>query len=218
MAGRKHNRVAPAIRRQLEVAAAVASEELVQVHATRAQELVTLAQDRVTAPRMLFIYSRVHHLDPATAQAVMTRVLARIGQVTAEAAPRAYAEGEEEEELGDSRSLLRVIRERLRGRIHLDLRRWVELHTGLTEVALLDVHTTHALRFTEMLAPDHSTAAAVDIYSKLIGVRDSQQEVLYHSVLARMARAELPGVPREPGSAQVPFLAEPAARASKRAV
>src|SRR5690606_33153695 len=91
-------RVDPSVKRQLEVAAAVASEEVLQLHAARALELVELAGDRVTAPRMLMIYARVHQLDQTGAQAVMTRALAVLGQRAAEAGALVQAYREDEED------------------------------------------------------------------------------------------------------------------------
>lgn len=212
-------RIEPALKRQLDVAAAVASEEVLQLHAARALELVELANDRVTPPRMLVIYARVHYLDTASAQAVMTRALAVLGQRAAEAGAlvQAYREDEEDEIPGDSRSLLRVVRERLRGRVHHDLRKWIEMHMGEVEMALVDLHTTHALRFLQLLGEEHPTYTAVETYARMLGVRDAQRGVLYHSVLARLALTQLPR-PAKRDAAQVPLFGGEAARAARRAV
>ena len=219
MVNRNRSRLSPALRRQLEVAAAVASEDVVQMHAARALELVELANERVTAPRMLLIYARVHYLDGQTAQTIAPRVLATLGQRAVEtgALVQAWREDEEEEVFGDSRSLLRVIRERLRGRIHHDLRRWIELHSGEVQVALLELHTTHALRFLQILDGECPTHAAVDTYARMLGVRETHRTALYHNVLARLAAAELPR-PRQQMAPQVPLFAGEAAVAARRAV
>jgi len=209
----------PSVRRQLDVAAAVASEEVLQLHSSRALELVALAGDRVTAPRMLMIYARVHHLDATGAQAVMTRALAVLGQRAAEAGAlvQAWKEDEEDEALGEARSLLRAVRERLRGRVHHDLRRWIEMHMGEVEMALVELHTTHTLRFLHVLGDEYPTYAAVEIYTKMLGVRDSQRGTLYHNVLARLAAVHLPrSTPTD--EAQVPLFGTDAARAARRAV
>lgn len=219
MVNKNRNRLTPALRRQLEVAAAVASEDVVQMHASRALELVELAHERVTAPRMLLIYSRVHNLDASSAQTVATRVLATLGQRAVEsgALVQAWREDEEEEVFGDSRSLLRVIRERLRGRIHHDLRRWIELHTGEVQVALLELHTTHALRFLQLLDSEFPTSATVDTYARMLGVRETHRTALYYSVLARLAAAELPRS-RQQAPPQVPLFAGDAGVAARRVV
>ncbi len=219
MSTKSRVRLDPALKRQLDVAAAVASEEVLQLHAARALELVELANEKVTAPRMLVIYARVHFLDTASAQAVMTRALAVLGQRAAEAGAlvQAYREDEEDEGLGESRSLLRVLRERLRGRVHHDLRRWIEMHMGEVEMALLELHTTHALRFLQVLGEDHATYSAVETYARMLGIRDAQRGVLYHSVLARLALTQLPR-PIRKDDAQVPLFAGEAARAARRAV
>lgn len=168
---------------------------------------------------MLMIYARVHQLDQTGAQAVMTRALAVLGQRAAEAGAlvQAYRDDEEDEGLGEARSLLRAVRERLRGRVHHDLRRWIEMHMGEVEIALIELHTTHTLRFLQVLGEEYPTYSAVEIYARMLNVRDSQRGVLYHSVLARLAAVHLPRpVPKD--AAQVPLFGSEAARAARRAV
>ena len=91
------------------------------------------------------------------------------------------------------------------------------MHLGEVQMALIDLHTTHALRFLQLLGEDYPTHAAVDIYARMLSVRDSQRGVLYHSVLARLALTRLPR-PARPDEAQVPLFGGEAARAARRAV
>ncbi len=183
-----------ATRRALDVAAAIATEELQAAHVAQVLELADIAEGRVTPQRVTDIYVRLHGLEDPQATVIRTRVLAELGQ-------RARAGTVAEEPApGDAptpdgpRGPFKGLRERFRGRVHLDLRRWMELHTGRSEVLLLDIHVRNALAFVQALAPDVTVHDAVAIYREKVGVREQLGEVLYWFVLSRMSEAELPSV------------------------
>ncbi len=195
-------RVSAEKRRELQVAAAVAREALLQANVRQALQLIGLASNRVSVIRMLGIYMRVNSLPPADADLVTTRVLALLGEDAQNGeGPRVYVEGEPS--VAESLPLFGVVRDRLRGRALNDLRRWVELHTGTTQVALLNVHVEHALRFVELLEDTHSIAAGLRVYTDLVGVPKTLADTLYFFVLERLA-AE--GLPTTMDRARVPSL------------
>ena len=185
-------KLAAPIRRALDVAAAIATEEVLSAHVAQVLELVDLAEGRVVPQRVADIYLRLHGLEEPTASAVRTRVLAELGQ-------RART-GVSPEPVGDEttqespRGPFRSLRERLRGRVHHDLRRWMEIHSGRAEVIILDIHVRNALGFVQTLAPDVPIQEAVAIYREQVGVREQLGDVLYWFVLSRMSEAELPSV------------------------
>jgi hypothetical protein len=193
MSPRKQSKkIPPAKRRELEIAAAVARETVMQAHLSKALRAIELAGDRVSAVRMLSIYARVHSLAPADSEVLTSRVLAQLGTRSRKGdAPTVFLE-EEEDNPRESGSLLRVVRDRLRGRIHHDLRRWVELHTGATQVALLDIHVRHALGFVKELNATHTIDAALDVYRELTGLVGPVSDALYMFVLDSLASEELP--------------------------
>jgi hypothetical protein len=193
MTPRKNSRkVTAAKRRELEVAAAVAREAVLQLHVTRAMKTIDLAGDRVSAHRMLSIYLRLQGLGGAEGAIVANRVLAMLGQRTTKGtAATLFIEGEEEAQV-ESRSMFRAVRDRLRGRVHHELRHWVELHTGSTQVAILDIHIRHAVKFVKELAETHNIVEAVELYSELTGVASAIEDALYVFVLDRLAADELP--------------------------
>jgi hypothetical protein len=213
MGSRSRARKLPAaVRRELEVAAAVAREAVFATHAARAEALIQLAGDRVSAPRMLQVYVRLHSLSEQDALYLSNRVLAEIGKRAAKArpAPAAVVDAETPSENDEPGSLIAHIRHRLRGRVLHDLRRGVELYAGVTELALLKVHVKHALRFHELLEPaGESVSGAVRAYRETLGVRASYADMLYYSVLDRLA-AEQPPVPLQLEGATQPAAAEPA--------
>jgi hypothetical protein len=208
-------RLTAAVRRQLELAGAVAREEVHELHARRAEVLVRLSADRVPAARMLEIYARLHTLPEADAAFVSTRVLATLGRrvggsvplMAAPSAPSAPSEPAAEPEPAES--LLQVLRRRLRGRVHMELRRDVELAVGATEVALLRLHTRHALRFVEILLPTGEPVSdAVHLYCEMVAVRSPSADVLSWYVLDRLAgtRPELEDAASEVGREAVEEL------------
>jgi hypothetical protein len=194
MATRKTSRkLNAAKRRELEVAAAVAREAVLQLHVARAVKMIDMAGDKVSALRMVNIYLRLQSLAGPEGAIVANRVLALLGQ-RGHKGPitTLYVEGEMDVQSEEPRSVFRIVRDRLRGRVHLDLRRWVELHSGSTQVALLDIHVRHALRFVKELADTHSISEAVELYSELTGVAAAVEDALYVFVLDRLAADELP--------------------------
>jgi hypothetical protein len=87
-----------------------------------------------------------------------------------------------------------VVRDRLKGRVHHDLRRWVELHSGSTQAAMIDLHVRHALRFVSELRDTHGIAEAIEIYRELVDVPSNMADAVYIYSLDRLASEELPKV------------------------
>jgi hypothetical protein len=186
----------PAARRgELDVAAAVAREAIIRLHVERSLQLIELVADRVAALRALDIYGRLLSLTGTTREMVMNRVLAALGQAAGlpsaaereHAAVSAAAPSRE-----DPSSMWAMLRRRLRGREHDELRRAVELHTGATQKALLDVHVEHAYRFVVLLGEGTRMDHACDTYTELVEVPAALAGVLYPLVLDRIAAEELP--------------------------
>jgi hypothetical protein len=194
MTPRKASRkLTAAKRRELEVAAAVAREAVLQLHVARAVKMIDLAGDRVSALRMVNIYLRLQALTGPEGSIVANRVLALLGQRGHKGPTTTlFIEGEVDQQVEEPRSVFRIVRDRLRGRVHHELRRWVELHSGATQVALLDIHVRHALRFVKELADTHAISDAVELYSELTGVAPAVEDALYAFVLDRLAAEELP--------------------------
>jgi len=181
-------------RRELEVAAAIAREAVMQFHVTSAIRFIELADERVSAVRMLEIYLRLHRIVDAPAELLAYRVLAALGQRSSRngVAPNYFVEGEVEDDFENTRSLFRVVRNRLRGRVHHDLRRMVEIATGSTQIALIELHVRHAMKFVQELAATHSIAEAAMLYTEMAGVPVSYKDTLYLFLLDRLATEELP--------------------------
>jgi len=220
MSAQKKSRLTSEKRRELQVCAAVARETLLQTHVARALKLIELANNRVSVMRMVEIYARLHSLTDGDTEVFSNRVLALLGHRARKGqAPAVYVEGEDELPL-TSRSFVRIVRDRLRGRRLHDLRRWIELHTGATQAALIEVHVRQALRFVEELKDTHSIGEALKIYSTLVEVPGNMRDALYIYTLDKLAAEELPrgAEPRAVVDAEQVPLFPPQRRRNKHAV
>jgi hypothetical protein len=177
-------------RRELELAAAVAREEAVQFHVNSALGFIGLGTDRVQPERMLDIYLRLHGMSGAHGELLAYRVLAALGQ-GAPTEPPHFPETEPEPPTSPT-SLLGTVRNRLRGRVHHELRRWIELATGATQAGLLQLHVRHAIRFARDLAETHTVAQASALYANMAGVPAALEDSLYIFLVDRLAAEELP--------------------------
>lgn len=179
-------------RRELEVLAALAREAVTQFHVNSALSLIELAADRVSAVRMLDIYLRMHGIVSAEAELLSYSVLAALGHRASKgAAASLFVEGEEPV-TPERGSLFKILKGRLRGRIHHDLRRWVELATGSAQAGLLDIHVRHAGKFARELTDSHSVGQASELYADMAGVPANLRDSLYIFLLDRLAAEELP--------------------------
>lgn len=183
-----------AMRHEIELAAAAAREAVVQLHVERARNLIDHAMDRVPVRRMLDIYMRLQKLAGTDADVVATRVFASMApgaDVAREKLPARSVDAQVET-VPDEESLLAMLRRRLRGRIHGELRRTVELQTGVTQTMLLELHVRHAHNFVRILGDTHGISDACALYTEHVPTPSHLAGVLYTLVLNRLAVEEMP--------------------------
>lgn len=188
-AGRAVSRAVDAARGRLEVAAAVSREHLISVHVEKALELIELAAGRVDHSRVLEIYGRLHALPRDTEDLVRTRTLAVLGE--REGGVRATEVVSEESDGDDRPWLVSVLGERFRPRVRNDLRRWMELHSGRTETALIEAHVENALRFVEILS-EISYSEAIAVYLEMLPLPPAVASMVQFFTLERLSRDHLP--------------------------
>jgi hypothetical protein len=180
------------MRRRVELAIAVAQERLLSTHVDHALRLIQLVGEQVPFENALGIYTRLLRLSDDEARVITTRALAILGEQVGDTS--AWVEPAPEPVPVDEtrRSMLSNMRQRLRGRVKDDLRRWVELAAARTEVAILNTHVDNALNFTELLEKEQPASESVELYLDALEVRESVAEVTYYVALARIADQELP--------------------------
>ena len=204
--------LAESMRRRIELAIAVAQERLLATHVDHALGLIQVVGDQVPFENALGIYTRLLRLSEDEARVITTRALAILGERAAETEswPELITAAEIEEAEEDSGRFMRIVRQRLRGRVNEDLRKFVELTAARTEVAILNTHVENALNFVELLEKDMSFNEAVELYLESLEVRESVAEVAYYLTLARLSEKHLPklGAFKKP-----PAVPEPVTRA-----
>ncbi len=185
-----------ATRGELEVVLAMGRDRILEQHERCVLELLAEAREQVPIPRLLQIYERINGLDSADAAAVHHRVLVVLGRngwLREDFARFHASESARHAFLETPRQLLSGLRRRIRGRVNLELRHWIELHVGRTQMSLLRVHTEHAARFSTALSGVMTPAAAVELYVRQSKVRPALGEALCWMVLERIADSSSPG-------------------------
>lgn len=191
------------LRRRVELAIAVAQERLLSTHVNHALGLIQLVGDQVPFENALNIYTRMLRLSDDEARVITTRALAILGERAAETeewpefaseAPAAPAANGETAR----RKFMNTFRQRLKGRVKEDLRRWVELAAARTEIAILDTHVENAMNFVELLDAELGFNESVELYLEALEVRESIAEVAYYMALTRLSEQHLPTRPGAP--------------------
>jgi len=207
-----------ASRRRVELAIAVAQERLLATHVDHALNLIQLVGDQVPFENALAIYTRLLRLSDDESRVITTRALAILGERAAktEAWPELITQAEmEEAEENGRRNFMKYVRQRLRGRVNDELRRWVELAAARTEIAILDTHVENALNFVDLLDGELSMQEAVELYLEALEVRESLAEVAYYTALTKLSDQYLPkpgaGAAPRPGAGTAPPEADVAA-------
>ncbi len=194
------------MRRRVELAVAVAQERLLSTHVNHALGLIQLIGDHVPFENALNIYTRMLRLSDDEARVITTRALAILGERAAETEQwPEFVNAEPPPQNGETarRKFMDQFRQRLRGRVKDDLRRWVELVAARTEIAILNTHVDNAMNFVELLDKEAPFSESVELYLEALEVRESVAEVAYYMALTRLADQHLPakGPGPEDGSA-----------------
>lgn len=190
------------LRRRVELAIAVAQERLLSTHVNHALGLIQLVGEQVPFENALNIYTRMLRLSDDEARVITTRALAILGEKAAETEewPEFATDAAAPQTNGETarRKFMTTFRQRLRGRVQDDLRRFVELAAARTEIAILDTHVDNALNFVELLDKEQTFNESVELYLEALEVRESIAEVAYYMALTRLSEQYLPKRPGAP--------------------
>lgn len=190
------------LRRRVELAIAVAQERLLSTHVNHALGLIQLVGEQVPFENALHIYTRMLRLSDDEARVITTRALAILGERAAETEewPEFASESTSPPANGETarRKFMNVFRQRLKGRVNEDLRRFVELAAARTEIAILDTHVENSMNFVELLENEQTFNESVELYLEALEVRESIAEVAYYMALTRLSEEFLPKKPGAP--------------------
>jgi hypothetical protein len=173
------------VEERLRIAAAVAAEQVLEEHATSALELVREGGDRAPVENLLEAYGRLHYLHEEHQRQLRERVFAALGRDHGAAGP--------DQGLAAPRSPFSRLGRRLRGRVHHELREWVARHTARVQLALIDLHVRHALKFVRILDGHAETTEALETYSRMLRLRQTVAEIVHLKALRTLHDAEAPG-------------------------
>jgi len=182
--------IPPQLTQPLRISSALARERLIEIHLRYALELVEYAKAHVEPARAVDMYSRLHGLQTADAEDLRHKVFVTLGRRSVQ---RVAAEQSEHPSADQTpRTILQLIRRRLRGRVNLELRGWVEYHTGRAETELLWAHVENALQFIDLLEPELDAGEAVTVYAAEMALSSAKSETIYYLALAhRSAGSQL---------------------------
>lgn len=195
----ENRRVPRDVLERMRMAAAVAAGAVLDEHVRSATELVRHGSDRVPVERLLAIYGRLHRLDETDHRAVAERTLAYLGRDPDSAVG---AGG-----LAEPRSLFRRLRNRLRGRVHLDLREWVDFHAAHVAMRVLEIHAEHAHNFIRLAAEHARPVQAVAHYVEMLALPEPVATMVRLRVLASLYKAAPPAeiTPIRPEAPRAPL-------------
>jgi hypothetical protein len=190
-------RIPPDVERRLERAEALAREEITNVHARLALDLVSILAPRMAFDEAIARYLESLRLAGEEKEAVGTRAVALLDETEALAA----AEREDERGWGwDWRyatppGVLRYIRRQKRRSDEEEL--WMELAAARAEEQLVEAHERHAMTFVELMEEGSlaDPTRAVALYVERLDVPELRARIVYQRVLARLAERLLPRLP-----------------------
>lgn len=178
----RRKRLPAGLRQRLRIAAAVAAERVLDEHTRSAVELIEEGGDRVPFERLLGAYVRLHHVREADVRRLREKVLATLGRD-----PRTAGRVSE---LDASNSPVRRMVNRVRGRVELELRDWVEKHTARVELTLVDLHVSHALDFLRVYGESGTVQAGLDLYAEMLNLRQTISEMVRLKALKALHEAD----------------------------
>jgi hypothetical protein len=172
------------VRERLRIAAAVASEQAIEEHVASALEVVAEGADRAPVERLLDAYGRLHYLNDQHQRQLRERVFAALGRDPDPARHHG---------LSAPRSPFRRLSRRLRGRVHHDLRDWMSSHNARVQLSLIDLHVRHSLKFVGILDGHAETGEALDLYARMLTLRETIAEIVRLKALRTLHDAQVPG-------------------------
>ena len=181
--------------RRLERAEATAREELVEVHARLACDLVSILAPRMPFDEAIDRYLESMNLEGEDAEAVGTRSVALLDEqdINEDLAREGHRGWGFDWRYATPLGALRYIQRHRKRSAEEHL--WLELAAARAEEALVDAHAARALEFVEILEDEVDPTRAVALYVDRLGLPEMRARLVYQRVLAGLAEQLLPRLP-----------------------
>ena len=186
------DRVPEEVERKLEVAEALAREDMIETHARLATDLVDILAPRMPFDEAIERYLETMALEGEDAEAVGTRAVALLdeGDLREDLAREGTRGWGFNWRYATPLGALRFIQ---RHKKRSDEERlWLELAAARAEEKLADAHARHAMEFVGILDEEIDPARAVELYVERLDLPEIRARIVYQRVLARLAESELP--------------------------
>jgi len=202
--------------RELERAEAAAHEEMVEVHAHLASDLVGILAPRMAFDEAIDRYLESMGLEGEEAEAVGTRAVGVLDEqeLKEDLAREATRGWGFDWRYATPLGALRFIQRHRKRSAEEQL--WLELAAARAEEKLADAHALKAREFVEILKDEVDPTTAVEHYVERLKLPEIRARIVYQRVLARLAEEGL--LPRLPGddeddapAAETPAASAPAA-------
>jgi hypothetical protein len=191
-----HQRLPDETERALERAEAAAHEEMVEVHARLACDLVGILAPRMPFDEAIDRYLESMALEGEEAEAVGSRAVTLLDEqeIQEDLAREGTRGWGFDWRYATPLGALRFIQRQRKRSAEEQL--WLELAAARAEEKLADAHAARAREFVEILTDEVDPATAVEHYVERLRLPEIRARIVYQRVLARLAEEGL--LPRLP--------------------
>ena len=201
-----HQRLPEELDRRLDRAEAAAREDLTEVHARLATDLVEILAPRMPFDEAIDRYLESMNLEGDEAEAVGTRAVALLDEqdIREDMKREGHRGWGFDWRYATPLGALRYIQRQRKRSAEEQL--WLELAAARAEEKLVDAHAEHALEWVEILEDEVDPTRAVELYVDRLRLPDMRARLVYQRVLAGLAERLLPRLPEEDPEANQEIL------------
>ena len=190
-----HQRLPDEVNRRLDRAEATAREDLIEVHARLACDLVAIFAPRMPFDDAIERYLESMNLEGEEAEAVGTRAVALLDEqdISDAIAREGHRGWGFDWRYATPLGALRYIQRHRKRSAEEHL--WLELAAARAEEALTDAHAGYAREWVDILEDEVDPTRAVELYVERLRLPELRARLVYQRVLAGLAEQLLPRLP-----------------------
>jgi hypothetical protein len=192
-----HQRLPEDMDRRLERAEATAREDMVEVHAHLAIDLVGILAPRMPFDQAIERYLESMNLEGEDAEAVGTRAVALLdeSEIRDDLAREGHRGWGFDWRYATPLGALRYIQRHRKRSAEEQL--WLELAAARAEEKIVDAHSRRAREWVEILEDEVDPTRAVELYVERLRLPELRARLVYQRVLSQLAELLLPRLPDE---------------------